>query len=201
MDYTVVSTQSDTHPDLPHIVGRHLQHPYQRPIPVKQRQLFADCLAAIPPHMPLILDSGCGTGRSTAYLAAQYPEHFVLGLDKSQHRLQRHHASPNITNYRLCQVELIDFWRLLAQANRPISHHFLLYPNPWPKPGQLRRRWHAHPVFPDLLGLGGRLEMRCNWEVYALEFAAAVNRARGADTRPAPVSETAITSPFRAFTS
>lgn len=57
--------------------------------------------------------------------------------------------------------------------------HFLFYPNPWPKSHHLKRRWHGHPVFPDLLALGGEIEMRCNWETYAREFAQAVTYATG----------------------
>ena len=32
------------------------------------------------------------------------------------------------------------------------------------------RRWHGHPVWPNLLALKGRLELRTNWLVYAEEF-------------------------------
>jgi len=53
----------------------------------------------------------------------------------------------------------------------------LLYPNPWPKPAHLKRRWHGHPAFPVLLALGGEIELRCNWKIYAQEFALAVNYA------------------------
>ena len=49
-----------------------------------------------------------------------------------------------------------------------------MYPNPWPKPKHLRRRWYAHPVFPELIRLGGELELRCNWRIYAEEFHAAM---------------------------
>ncbi|MDX1556818.1 MAG: hypothetical protein R3212_12380, partial [Xanthomonadales bacterium] len=35
-----------------------------------------------------------------------------------------------------------------------------------------------HPVFPQMLALGGTLEMRCNWKVYADEFRLAVSIAR-----------------------
>ncbi len=38
--------------------------------------------------------------------------------------------------------------------------------------------------------------MRCNWEIYALEFAAAANRVLGTDASPRPLGESAITSPF-----
>ena len=77
-------------------------------------------------------------------------------------------------NALLIRADLADFWRLARQAGWRLDAHFLLYPNPWPKPGHLQRRWHGHPVFPDLLGLGGRLEIRSNFRLYIEEFQAAL---------------------------
>jgi tRNA G46 methylase TrmB len=54
------------------------------------------------------------------------------------------------------------------------AHQFLLYPNPWPKSEHLLRRWHAHPVLPAILALGGEIELRSNWRTYADEFAEAL---------------------------
>ena len=96
----------------------------------------------------------------------------------------------------LLRAELSTFWRLLLNDGFSPERHYMLYPNPWPKPGHLKRRWHGHPVFPQLLGLGGEIEMRCNWEIYALEFARAVNLATGADIRPARIHPDVGISPF-----
>ena len=123
-----------------------------------------------------MLDSGCGTGASTRALARAHPDCLVIGVDKSVARLGRTGASAfphREGNAVWLRAELSSFWRLALQAGWALERHYLLYPNPWPKPGQLQRRWHGHPVFPELLRLGGRLELRCNWEIYALEFAAA----------------------------
>ena len=95
-----------------------------------------------------------------------------------------------------CGAELASFWRLALAAGWQLERHYLFYPNPWPKPGQLQRRWHAHPVFPDLLRLGGRLEMRCNWELYAEEFAFAVNRLAGTKIEPVRLREPDPVSAF-----
>jgi tRNA G46 methylase TrmB len=130
----------------------------------------------------LVLDSGCGTAASTGVLAARHPQRLIIGVDRSARRLSRagDRAWP-VRDGRVIRVraELTTFWRLAAAAGWRLAHHYLLYPNPWPKPAQLRRRWHAHPVFPTLLGLGGRLCLRCNWEVYAREFARAVELLHG----------------------
>ena len=81
-------------------------------------------------------------------------------------------------NAILARCDCIDFWQLAAAENLRCERQFLLYPNPWPKPDQLQRRWHAHPVFPALLALEPRyIELRTNWRVYADEFCDALTIA------------------------
>jgi tRNA G46 methylase TrmB len=128
----------------------------------------------------LILDSGCGTGNSTLRLAELYPQHLVIGIDRSQARLSKSGVDSSFYrrgNCVLIRAELATFWRLLLADGIFPERHFLLYPNPYPKSAHLSRRWHGHPVFPQLLSLGGEIEMRCNWEIYAQEFALAVSLA------------------------
>lgn len=128
-----------------------------------------------------MLDSGCGTGTSTRTLAAMHPDCLVIGIDRSLSRLSRlgQSAFPfRQDNAIWVQAELASFWRLALEAGWRLHHHYLLYPNPWPKPGQLQRRWHAHPVFPRILALGGVLELRSNWRIYAEEFRQALLLAR-----------------------
>jgi len=147
----------------------------------------------------LVFDSGCGTGESTRLIAGAFPDCLVIGVDKSDARLARTGASSfpyREGNVIWLRAELATFWRLARAAGWRLQHHFLLYPNPWPKPAQLRRRWHAHPVFPAMLQLGGRLEMRCNWDIYAQEFAAAANQLLGTSASPRLLAESRITSPF-----
>jgi tRNA G46 methylase TrmB len=122
---------------------------------------------------PLVLDSFCGTGMSTAQLAERFADSLVIGIDKSAHRLGKHRHSGR-DNYLLVQADCGDFWRLAAAAGWRPARHFLLYPNPWPKPAQLKRRVHGSADFPTLLELGGEVELRSNWRVYVEEFAAAL---------------------------
>lgn len=148
--------------------------------------------------MPLILDAGCGVGLSTRHLAAQFPDHFVIGVDQSAHRLTRntvwHAALP--ANFTLVRADLVDYWRLMHAAGIRPARHFLLYPNPWPKIGQLGRRWYGHPVFPTIIDLGGQLECRSNWRIYIEEFAAAVTQLTARDIRCEPFATTAPITPF-----
>ena len=73
--------------------------------------------------------------------------------------------------------------------------HFLLYPNPWPKPGHLRRRIHGHPAFPLLVALGGRIELRSNWQLYVEEFGLAMSLSG----RPGAICRIDAVSPLTLF--
>lgn len=196
----VSSSQQGIHPRLEQLVDRHLSCTWHQPLHPPSIDAFGALKRLLPDRQaPLILDSGCGTGQSTQLLAEAFPDYVVIGVDKSASRLARVGASEaprREGNAIWLRAELETFWRLLGQQGWTIFRHYLLYPNPWPKPGQLQRRWHAHPVFPDMLSLGGRLEMRCNWELYALEFACAVNRICSTGIEPGRVGDGPSLSPF-----
>lgn len=197
---TVQSSQAGIHPRLATLLDRQASVPWKQPLhqpTVEAFEKLQGCLANR--EGGLILDSGCGTGESTRLLAARFPACLVIGVDKSLARLQKTAASsfPHSENNAVwLRAELASFWRLALAAGWCLERHYLFYPNPWPKPGQLQRRWHAHPVFPDLLRLGGRLEMRCNWKVYAQEFAFAVNRLAGSAVKPALLDKAEPVSAF-----
>lgn len=105
---------------------------------------------------------------STALLAAQNPAAVVIGIDKSQNRLAKHQMMKG--RYMLARTDCEPLWQLLVNAGICLHEHYLLYPNPWPKPAQLQRRVHGHPAFPLLKTLGGNIELRSNWQIYAQEF-------------------------------
>lgn len=185
------------------------------------------------PSLPIVLDSGCGTGRSAALLAKSYPHLPVLGVDRSavrlskgrgrtsiaqkmvegssRHREALHHRETELggdeidgcdsiyketervvptkddsvrggrrreeppPNLLLLRADLVDLWILASRDNEwVLEEHAILYPNPYPKRSQLRSRWHGHPVFPVLLGLGGKITLRSNWKSYLDEVCQAV---------------------------
>ncbi len=169
----IFSDQTDVHTDLRSLVHKHLTTRWRKPAPshtVEAAEAAVKWL--LQRDAPVILDSFCGTGMSTAILASRYPQCSVIGIDQSVDRLQKH--QPNgIDNYLLLRAECEPFWRALIDAGISIEHHFLLFPNPWPKARHLKRRIHGHPSFPLLAQLGGALELRSNWEIYILEFAIA----------------------------
>jgi tRNA (guanine-N7-)-methyltransferase len=180
----VTSGQSDVHPRLDKIVNRHLQSTWLQPLhkPSMNAYTLLQKEGVFTSGQPFILDSGCGTGKSTLELAELFPAHTVIGMDQSQARLARGGVKSDLYrsgNCILLRAELTTLWRMLVKDCLSPDKHFLLYPNPWPKSAHLVRRWHGHPVFPQLLSLGGEVEMRCNWRVYAMEFALAIEQATG----------------------
>lgn len=177
----VTSNQPGPHRDVEKRVRRALAAPLQKPVAAHTQRAFEAASAWLDARRaPLILDAGCGVGLSTRALAARFPEHSVIGVDRSEARLEREHgALPD--NALLVRADLVDFWRLAHAAAWAPERHYLLYPNPYPKASHLKMRWHGHPVFPTLLALGGALELRSNWALYVEEFAQAVQWATASE--------------------
>ena len=170
----VSSTQTRPHERLPALLERHRQKNWRAPLAAHNAiaiERLEQRLRDTPG--PLILDSFCGTGHSTAELARRHSGHLLIGIDKSGHRLQRHpQGSPD--NCLLLQADCEAIWQYLVNRAIRVDFHYLLYPNPWPKPGHLQRRIHGHPAFPLLLQLGGAVELRSNWQLYVEEFGLAM---------------------------
>ncbi len=166
----VSSNQNDVHPQLAATVLKHLEHSFHKPPAAHTLAAFAQLIKQQADRPPaVIFDSCCGTGWSSFQLAERYPEAWVIGMDRSIDRLQRALSAPP-PNLTLIQADCVDLWRLTEQAGWRLQAHYLLYPNPYPKAAQLKRRWHGHPVFASLLALGGTLEVRSNWRIYIEEF-------------------------------
>ena len=184
----VWSNQEGPFKDLEKLVRKYACTPYLRPIADHTRLAFADAEQFIADFyskgnaqsapLPVILDSGCGTGESTFHLAQQFPDYPVIGIDKSAVRLDKAgNANTLPRNAFYVRAELIDFWRLALEkvtaGQWTIPYQALYYPNPWPKQSEAGRRFHLHPIFPTLLRLAHTTELRTNWEIYAQEFAQA----------------------------
>ena len=191
----ITSNQEGLNEHLDEVVLKHLQHPFRKPYQTHTLQAFREIEKWVEQQgKPIIFDSCCGVGESTYHLAKAHPEAIILGMDKSADRLAKH-GFDVVDNYRLLQVNLNDFWRLAVEANWTLSHHYLLYPNPWPKSKHLQRRWHGSAVFPSIIKLGGELELRSNWDIYIKEFARALHIAGKKSIVKPYQAESAIT-PF-----
>lgn len=169
----VTSSQRWLHPRLAQSVQKHRDSEWLEP----RRQVDEAALRTLDKALSfsnrsLILDSFCGTGMSTSLLAKHYPDSLVVGVDKSLHRLNRAADLPE--NALLLRANCEAVWRFLSERRQVLRAHYLLYPNPWPKPGHFGRRIHGHPAFTFLPQLGGYLELRSNWQVYVEEFGVAL---------------------------
>lgn len=172
----VTSNQSAIHDKLEDIVRKHLSTSFLKPVMAHNRQAFSNAHDWLRRQQrPLILDSFCGTGESTAWLARHHPECAVIGIDKSEARLSKHQFAGD--NYLLVRADTDDMWRLAVDAGWQPVRHTLFYPNPWPKSEHIKRRCHGSPLFKTMLELGGEIELRTNWRIYAEEFCAALNIA------------------------
>ncbi|CAN0601258.1 unnamed protein product [Ectocarpus sp. 12 AP-2014] len=162
------------HPGLGTLVQRHRSSSWQKPEQSVDQPALKLLDNALGQHSgPVILDSFCGTGMSTAILGERYPDCLVIGVDQSAQRLGRNESIGE--NCLLLQAHCEAVWRHLTNRGQKLRQHYLLYPNPWPKASHLGRRVHGHPAFPLLPGLGGQLELRSNWQVYVEEFGTALH--------------------------
>lgn len=178
----IVSNQQGIHEKLDEVVKKHLEHTFQKPFQAHTEQAFAQMDALVQaflvanPEGEIILDACCGVGQSTRILAAQNPQALVIGVDKSAHRINKNIEgfAPDdgyqAQNYQLVRGDLNDFYRLVKAKKWPVSKHYILYPNPWPKSKHLQRRWHGSAVFGPMTSIGEQLILRSNWPLYLQEF-------------------------------
>lgn len=169
---TIASSQPGMHSALAKTLLKHVKTRYQKPIAEHTRQVFEQAYDYWQRHdfSAVYLDSACGTAESTRFLAAQNPNALVIGLDQSLKRLS-HSANKTVPdNCLVLRCDCTDFWRLAEQQQWCFQFHSLFYPNPYPKPDDLKKRWHGHPAFVSLLAISEKIELRTNWKIYAEEF-------------------------------
>ncbi len=179
---SIIDAQQGIHSDLEKVVTKHFLKPYLKPIADHTQKVFDQIRDKIEDELAkgvsLIFDSGCGTAMSTRIIATSNPSSLVIGIDRSAVRLAKNCHQHLPDNMILTQADCVDFWLLANRAGWKLDKHTLLFPNPYPKAKHVKRRWHAHPIFPTLLSLGGEIELRTNWKVYADEFCNSLHHAK-----------------------
>lgn len=162
-------------------ITRHLQSQFQKAYHPSTRVTLEIISKWIHTRkLPLILDSGCGVGEGSIKLADLHPDMSVLAIDKSELRIQkarnRLEREPENIKSRVLfiQGDLEDIFRELPTLGWPVARHYILYPCPWPKKKHFKKRWHGHPLFPEILSLCPYIHLRSDWEVYLKEFSQAV---------------------------
>ncbi len=178
----IVSNQDGIHEKLDEVVQKHLAHDFKKPYQAHTQHAFEEINRVVQsflnanPEGEVILDACCGVGQSTRLLAQQNPRALVIGVDKSEHRINRNVEGFDVSNgfnadnFYLVRADLNDFYRLVKATKWPVSKHYILYPNPWPKSKHLQRRWHGSAVFPQMTRIGDELILRSNWRIYLDEF-------------------------------
>lgn len=171
----VTSNQVSIHDNLEKVVRRHLLGSNQKPLPSYSRDIFDKVIKECALWDKVILDIGCGVGQSTYELSQVFPEHLVIGIDKSEDRIERKNFfKKNLPkNCLIIRADIIDLWPLFCEfqkEDRKITHQFIFYPNPYPKSTHLKKRWHGHNSFKYLVGINSYVELRTNWKIYAQEF-------------------------------
>lgn len=168
----ITSPQQGVHDNLEKVVRKHLATKSQKPIAEHNQTAFDEAYHYWQQRgkPPVLLDSCCGTGESSRYLAATHPNHLVIGLDQSCKRLQNSANTHLPENCLLLQCECSDFWQLAEQKQWCFEKHTIFYPNPYPKTQHLQRRWHGHSALSSLLRISQYIELRTNWKIYAEEF-------------------------------
>ncbi len=192
---SVRSTQHGLHPRLEQLVRRHLEREWKKPPAVYTGAAF-QTLLEFADGRPLVLDSGCGVGDGTLNLAALFSDCQVVGIDKSEVRLQKALKKPRPENVLFLRADQFDFWREARRHGLQFEVSYLLYPNPWPKKEHLSRRIHGHPAFVDLTAVSRRLVVRSNWPIFVEEFAAAYCWVTG---KRGTITELKVLQPMTAF--
>lgn len=129
---------------------------------------------------PLVLDAGCGSGRSTQWLSDAMPGADVVGIDKSGDEVGKAERR-GVGACLVLRADQVDFVRLVARGGWKVRMLTMFYPSPYPKAKRFKSRVYGSSFFPMLLGVmesGGEISVRANWEGYLEDFRAAVMALR-----------------------
>ena len=122
---SITTNQTGIHEKLDEVVLRHLKSEFKKPIAAHTQTAFDEVNAKVQAfNGPIILDSCCGVGESTANLAKRHPDALVIGIDKSAHRLDKHdveYKQSDTGHYILVQADLNDFSPSSNHARRSES--------------------------------------------------------------------------------
>ena len=179
---SITTNQTGLNEKLDEVVLRHLNAEFKKPISEHTQIAFDEINAKVKAFGgDIILDSCCGVGESTANIAKLHPDALIIGIDKSAHRLEKHDVEYKQTEegqYILARADLNDFWRLAVEQNGILVTIICYIQTLGLKRKHLQRRWHGAAVFPYIIQLGGKLELRSNWKTYVDEFARALELAK-----------------------
>jgi tRNA (guanine-N7-)-methyltransferase len=103
--------------------------------------------AELGPPGPLTLEIGCGHGHWMAAYAEAHPGERCVGIDLLGERLRKceaKRARRSLGNVLFLKAEASEFLDALPEGHR-LAKVFILYPDPWPKRRQNRKRFLQAP--------------------------------------------------------
>lgn len=124
----------------------------------------------------LIIDAFCGIGESTYKIAKANPDQLVIGFDKSLSRIERKNKfkKESVKNLLIFQADIFDIYQVffeIKKINRlRIIKQFIMYPNPWPKLKNKKKRVYLNNVIPYIFAQESEIEVRSNWGRFLVEF-------------------------------
>lgn len=147
------------------IARRHPEYPV---IGVERSHVRLSCNKHYKPiPQQLTLNEGRRTRRESSLLEEEKEEEETSNITEEDDIINSFEPLPNAL---LVRAELASFWYLVVkESNWIVKKHYLLHPNPAPKPGIIKTRFHASPSLPFLPLLGGSLIVRSNWRTYCEE--------------------------------
>jgi tRNA (guanine-N7-)-methyltransferase len=139
-------------------------------------------------HKPLDVEIGCGVGMHPILRAHEYPDRTLIAIEhtkekfeKFERRIQAHHHPKNLLALHANAISVISH-----QLNsKSVDQFFLLYPNPYPKISDRKKRWVFLPFMKEMLHklkIGGRLIVATNEIWYAEEVWLMMELAHGMTT-------------------
>lgn len=123
--------------------------------------------------MPLDIEVGCGVGLHPIRYATENPDRYLVAIEHTRMKFEKfagrleHHAP--FANLHAVHADAVE-WITHFVPKASVDRYFFLYPNPWPRPRDERRRWYAMPFMEKVIETmkpGATLELATNEPFYA----------------------------------
>ena len=120
---------------------------------------------------PLIIDAGCGTGRSTLKLAERYPDHTIIGVDAGGAPVE---GATSAGQRVIIKSGTGGLLAPLERFKRFEGRGDICIEPTCRKARMLKQRFQGHASLPSLLqACGHKLTVRASWRTYLDEFSVA----------------------------
>lgn len=126
-----------------------------------------------PPTTPCVLEVGCGQGLHPILFAKENPKNHIVACERTVEKFKKFHG--RVTSHGLTNISAVheDALSWLVFHHKKVHHCFekifFLYPNPYPKENQRKKRFFAMPAFSfylECLKPGGEIILRTNEAFY-----------------------------------